>query len=368
MRGKAHHLGSVKDGSGFRRSFVPGEAIHTDHLGPWMRSREGFKYLQIFVDVATLRLWVRGMPQKTGAYDALRDVLSEAKVRSGRPAKFVKSDGDGVFGRSAEFQEIQKNFGFIHERSAPYDHNQNAIVERMCRSVLEGIQTSLEGSGAPPSFWFEAACHFAFTRNHRPRVPIESKKGQQEYWSTNEAFEGARNPISAKHFVAFGTQVTCCKPKETRDDQKGPGQAKVFDGILLGYVQDMRAYRVWDIKKKKVKEISYNFTVVSEGFYPFRNQVFRGIRDLEPATFFPTKEILSDRKELGRYQFSSEEVDLVRKLVSPFDPSVGPEHTTHTSLPTHPFVRIERSRKISCGPSDSSRRTVKRGPAMCLVR
>ena len=41
LRGKAHHLGSVKDGSGFRRSYKPGESIHTDHQGPWLRSREG---------------------------------------------------------------------------------------------------------------------------------------------------------------------------------------------------------------------------------------------------------------------------------------------------------------------------------------
>ena len=52
-----------------------------------------------------------------------------------------------------------------------------------------------------------------------------------------------------------------------------PGQENFFDGVL-GYVNNMRGYRVWDIKKKKIREISYNFTVISEGFFPFRDKNF----------------------------------------------------------------------------------------------
>ena len=184
------------------------------------------------------------MSSKTGSYDALREVLTDSLTRSGRKCKFLKSDGDGVFGRSGEFQKIQKDFGFVHERPAPYDHDQNSFIDRECRSLLEGVSTSLFQSGAPSSFWGEAAAHYTFTRNKIPRHERE-EGGVKILLSADEVFEGVRNPFSLRRLVAFGTQVTCYIPPKRREEGKGPSQKRAFDGVLLGYVDDMRAYRVW---------------------------------------------------------------------------------------------------------------------------
>src|SRR5436190_31292 len=39
----------------------------------------------------------------------------------------------------------------------------------------------------------------------------------------------------------------------------GTGQRKHIDGILLGYEENSKAYRVWDIKERKIKSISFYF-------------------------------------------------------------------------------------------------------------
>ena len=72
-----------------------------------------------------------------------------------------------------------------------------------------------------------------------------------------------------KHLVAFGTHVTCFIPSQQGEGGKTPGQKKFFEGVVIGYVEGMKAYRVWDIKQKKIKEVSFYFSVVSEGYFPF---------------------------------------------------------------------------------------------------
>jgi hypothetical protein len=206
--------------------------------------------------------------------------------------KFLRADGDGIFGRSASFRELAQAEGFIHEKPAPYDHEQNALVDRECRSLLEAVNTSLYQSGAPSNFWGEAANHYTFTRNNIPRHEI-SKNGKTVFISPNNMFEGVYNPFSLKHLVAFGTQATCYIPPERREGRKTPGQARCFDGVIIGYVDGCAAYHIWDLEARKIKEVSFYFTVVSEGFFPFRDRKNWPDPDVNfPFSFYPTFESL----------------------------------------------------------------------------
>jgi hypothetical protein len=110
---------------------------------------------QVFA--ATRKLWTVRLKDKTDSYDALKEVLQDAKARCGRACKVVKADGDRIFGTSKRFLEIQREFGFVFERAAPHDHNDSAHIDRECRSLLEGTAAALEQSGAPATFWGEAA-------------------------------------------------------------------------------------------------------------------------------------------------------------------------------------------------------------------
>ena len=102
-----------------------------------------------------------------------------------------------------------------------------------------------------------------------PRIEVEEAEGNVVFKSPNEVFENRRIDFNLKHLVAFGTQVTCFIPPENRAGRKTPGQAKSFDGIVLGYVDDMYGYRVWDISERKTREVSFFHSVVHEGFFPF---------------------------------------------------------------------------------------------------
>src|SRR5690349_17605477 len=153
IKGKMHRLGHSKNTH--PKTYIPGECIHTDLQGPYVKTLEGYKYSQIFMDVASRRIWTVSLKSKTDSDSAIKEVLEDSRARSGNQCKILRTDGDGIF-RSQSFGELQKQLQFVHERQAPYDHDQSGLLDRECRTLLESVSVSIFQSGAPPSMWGEA--------------------------------------------------------------------------------------------------------------------------------------------------------------------------------------------------------------------
>src|SRR6185369_4221444 len=148
IKGKMHRLPHSSKNPARENFYKPGEYILTDLQGPYTTTvAGGAKYSQIFIDLASRRIWTVGLKNKTESDEAIEKILGDAQARSGRPCKILRTDGDGIFGRSKSFQELQKKLGFVHERPAPYDHEQSALVDRECRTLLESTATLLIQSG-----------------------------------------------------------------------------------------------------------------------------------------------------------------------------------------------------------------------------
>ena len=115
--------------------------------------------------------------------------------------------------------------------------------------------------------------------------------------------------------MRFGTKVTVFKPKETRKGHKTPGQQKAYDAVMIGYIQGMRGYRVFDLEERKPKEASFNFCSFEEGRYPYKEKHFEEEEDCEqPVDFYPTFDAFVDPKEWGKFGFDlEEEGEVIRK-------------------------------------------------------
>lgn len=57
---------------------------------------------------------------------------------------------------STEFSAFLSDKGLIHQKSCPHIPQQNGIVERKNRYILETVSTLLVESLVPPQFWCEA--------------------------------------------------------------------------------------------------------------------------------------------------------------------------------------------------------------------
>jgi hypothetical protein len=143
-----------------------------------------------------------------------------------------------------------------------------------------------------------------------PRVEVkrESEGDVREFKSPNSIHESRKIDFNLKHLVAFGTQITCFIPPERREGRKTPGQPKSYDGVVIGYVLDVQAYLVWDIKEKKKREVSFFHSIIHEGFYPFRNKKLWSEEERKlPSCFSPTFEDIITEEEFRKFDFSEEE-------------------------------------------------------------
>ena len=133
--------------------------------------------------------------------------------------------------------------GTHQEFSSPMTPQQNGIVERKNRVVQKMARVMLHNEKLPKSFWGEAvntACHTLNQVYFRP----DSKKIPYELWR-------GKKPV-VKYFRIFGSDcyILCDRENLEKFD------AKSNKGYFLGYSSTSRAYRVYNLRTKKVMESS----------------------------------------------------------------------------------------------------------------
>ena len=89
-------------------------------------------------------------------------------------------------------------------------------------------------------------------------------------------------------------------------------------------------------KRKKIKEVSFYFSVVSEGYFPFLNkQNWPDREEVTPLNFYPTLESFLLNDEWKKYDFSEEEEqDILQKR--------GLSRIKHTPETSQPETKAER--------------------------
>jgi hypothetical protein len=132
--------------------------------------------------------------------------------------------------------------GNKHEFSSPYTPQQNGVVERKNRTLLDMARTMLDEYKTPDRFWAEAintAC-YSINRLYLHRI---LKK------TSYELLTGKKPNVS--NFRVFGSKCFILI-KRGRNSKFAP---KEVEGFLLGYDSNTRAYRVFN-KSTGLVEVS----------------------------------------------------------------------------------------------------------------
>ena len=137
--------------------WAPGEHWSCDLFGPLLKSKGGARYVAFYIDTKSRFVYAKPLHDKTENYLAMVEVICDARARSGKPMRFLKTDGDGIF-TGAEANAIYTKYSIRHLQSAPGDSASNDIAERTIRTMAELTTTNLLHAGAPPNLWAEAMC------------------------------------------------------------------------------------------------------------------------------------------------------------------------------------------------------------------
>jgi hypothetical protein len=167
--------------------------------------------------------------------------LSKAQNEFGLRIKKIRSDNGTEF-KNSQIEGFLEEEGIKHEFSFPYTPQQNGVVERKNRTLLDMARTMLDEYKTPDQFWVEAintAC-YAINRLYLHRI---LKK------TSYELLTGKKPNVS--YFRFFGSKCFILV-KRGRKSKFAP---KVVEGFLLGYDSNTRAYRVFN-KSTGLVEVS----------------------------------------------------------------------------------------------------------------
>ncbi|GFY11817.1 retrovirus-related Pol polyprotein from transposon TNT 1-94 [Trichonephila clavipes] len=151
----------------------------------------------------------------------------------------VRTDG-GLEFCNKDMDNFLTELGIKHEVTNSYTPEMNGVAERFNLTALDGIKTLLKSSEVPHKFWGEALLCFTYAWNricHKDsnKTPFEKYSG--------------RKP-SVLHLKPFGCLAYAGVPKQIR--KKFDMRAKM--GIMMGYAQRTKGYRIWLIDENKLVE------------------------------------------------------------------------------------------------------------------
>nr|GEZ14281.1 hypothetical protein [Tanacetum cinerariifolium] len=137
--------------------------------------------------------------------------------------------------------ETLESVGITHQTSVPRSPQQNDIVKRRNRTLMEAARTTLIFTKAPFFLWAEAIATACYTLN---RSLINMLHGKTYY----ELLKGKKPDL--KYFRVFGS---LCYLTNDYDDV-GKLKAKEDMGIFVGYTPTKKAYHVYNKRTRKIQE------------------------------------------------------------------------------------------------------------------
>ncbi|KAK8776212.1 hypothetical protein V5799_030443 [Amblyomma americanum] len=120
----------------------PFETIHADHLGPFVRSKKGNKYILVVID--NLTKYVRLFPSRDTSAKSVIKSCEDFTFSHGLPERIITDRGTCF--TSKAFEEFCKARGIQHVLNSTRHPRANGQVERVNRTLVPTIMTTMDGN------------------------------------------------------------------------------------------------------------------------------------------------------------------------------------------------------------------------------
>ncbi|GJW46465.1 retrovirus-related pol polyprotein from transposon TNT 1-94 [Tanacetum coccineum] len=154
---------------------------------------------------------------------------------------YSRSTGNGTEFKNKKLRSFYAKLGIVHNTSIARTPQQNGVVERRNRTLVEAARTTLIFSKSPEFLWEKAIATTCFTQN---RSIVHTRYNKTPY----ELIRG-RKP-NVQYFHVF---KSLCYPTNDRDDL-GKMKPKADIGIFIGYFESSRGFRIYNRRTKKIME------------------------------------------------------------------------------------------------------------------
>jgi hypothetical protein len=218
----------------------PLEIVHADVCGPMRTTRlKGERYFLLSVNEFTRMTWMFLLKKKSESFSCFQTFKESTENECDMKIKCLRSDNGGEF-VSKEFNRYCDENGIRRHFSVIETPQQNGVVERKNRTVMEMARTMLNESKLSNILWpqVHTVVHILnriLLRNNHFKTPYQLWKGR---------------PASVKHFRMFGSK---CYIKRV-DKHLGKLESRTDEGILVGYSCSRKSYKCYNFRLKKIVE------------------------------------------------------------------------------------------------------------------
>ncbi|KAI3669032.1 hypothetical protein L6452_40251 [Arctium lappa] len=215
--------------------------LHMDLFGPTNVMSIGKKsYCLVIVDEFSRFTWVYFLRTKDETNGLIKSFILRVENQTNQRVKIIRSDNGTEF-KNHDLNSFCEEKGIERQYSAPRTPQQNGVVERRNRTLIEAARSLLAYSKLLVTFWAEAvniACYFP------NRVLIVKSQGKTPYELFNKK----------KPFIGFFKPFGCpCTILNTKT-HLGKFDSKADDGFLVGYSSQSKAYRVFNTSSRIIEE------------------------------------------------------------------------------------------------------------------
>ncbi|KAK1684352.1 hypothetical protein QYE76_045200 [Lolium multiflorum] len=191
----------------------PLELLHLDLFGPsHYDTLGGSKYGLVIVDDYSRYSWVFLLKTKDETHREFITFAKKAQRMYESEIKAIRTDNGTEF-KNYTMQEFVDDEGIKHEFSAPYTPQQNGVVERKNRTIIEMARTMLSEFNSPHNFW-------------------------------GEAISTSTTPTGSSSVPSTTKPHTSSLPNNK--GKLGKFETRTIEGIFVGYAENSHAYRYYN--------------------------------------------------------------------------------------------------------------------------
>ncbi|CAN1291611.1 Retrovirus-related Pol polyprotein from transposon RE1 [Linum perenne] len=231
----------------------PFSLVHTDLWGPApVTSRLGYKYFALFIDHATRYIWIYFLRHKSDLLQVAQEFVRMVQTQFNRPVKVIRSDPGGEFSSHA-LKKFYTDNGMLYQQSCPGVSEQNGLVERKHRHVLDLARALLLESHVPSSFWVEVVHTVVYLINRQISTVLQNRTPYELLMGTKPSYSMLR---------VFGCLCFVLLPQSERTKL----MAKTARCVFIGYSDNHKGYMCYDPQLRRIR-IAYHVVFLEHIYY-----------------------------------------------------------------------------------------------------
>nr|GFA43449.1 putative ribonuclease H-like domain-containing protein [Tanacetum cinerariifolium] len=215
--------------------------FHMDLCGLMrVQTINGKKYALVIVDDYSQFSWVKFLRLKDETPEVIIKFITQIQVGLNKTVRYVPTNNGTEFVNHT-LTEYYERIGIFYQKTVPRTPQQNGVVERRNRTLVEVAQKMLIFSKALMFLWAEAVATACYTQN---RSLFYTRRHKIPY----ELVHNKKHDLT--FFRVFG--ALCYPTNDNKDIRKL--QPTADTGIFVGYAPSRKGYRIYKKRTRRIME------------------------------------------------------------------------------------------------------------------